>query len=256
MMSRLSTRVVIGLAAMSLAACGSVTGSHGASPVPSPTASRQPSPALTAVTGQATTSSGAGLSGVAVGFKLTTAVASCDGCGYYTAATGQDGTYTAKMPVGSYRVACLAGSALTCQVGTSASGSAPLVPITGSTAVVNLLVTPKLTQPTPQPGHQADQGNVASGFVRTEEGQPVAGVAVEFRNAACPDCLPQPNTTTNTSGAYSITLPDGVYSAECSETNCGPQGGNGGPFPINVPPGRTLNFVFCSNSDYPACLTH
>lgn len=112
---------------------------------------------------------------------------------------------------------------------------------------------PVTTDPATVP---TDSGNTVSGHVLTEAGQPVAGATVEFRSAGCSDCLPQPFTTTDATGAYSITLNDGVYGAACPiPFNCGPQGGDGGPFPVTVPFSGTLNFIVCSDTDYPQCLT-
>jgi len=98
----------------------------------------------------------------------------------------------------------------------------------------------------------------------TAAGQPVSDVTIEFKNAlpCAADVCYQPHTTTDSTGTYTINLDDGVYNALCDVSNnnshdeCGPRGGDGGPFPVQVPPSnQNLDFIVCPLADYPACLS-
>ena len=125
--------------------------------------------------------------------------------------------------------------------------------------------TPVNSQPEapPTPVNSTNNGTLAtiSGQVVTVSGQPVSGVTVEFKALPyCSDICYQPHITTDSSGGYSINLDDGVYNALCivdsiNYDECGPYGGDGGPFPVKVPPGgQELDFIVCSQAEYPACL--
>ena len=125
--------------------------------------------------------------------------------------------------------------------------------------------TPISSQPEapPTPVNSTNNGTLAtiSGQVVTVSGQPVSGVTVEFKALPyCSDICYQPHITTDSSGGYSINLDDGVYNALCivdsiNYDECGPYGGDGGPFPVEVPPGgQELDFIVCSQAEYPACL--
>lgn len=89
----------------------------------------------------------------------------------------------------------------------------------------------------------------------TSSGQPVPNAAITFRMAGCPDCEPQPHTESGPDGSYSITLQPGVYNAECDVIGvCGAAGTSGGGVAVNIPPGRTLNFIVCpSDATFPQC---
>jgi hypothetical protein len=86
-------------------------------------------------------------------------------------------------------------------------------------------------------------------------------VTVEFKTVPeCPGGCQQQFVQSGADGSYSIDLVPGTYNALCIVENpdyqCGPRGGDGGPYPVNVPPdGQQLDFVVCPASDYPACLT-
>jgi hypothetical protein len=254
----------VGVALM-LAGCGAASPNTDKlpSPIPAPQATPRSGAGPIEVTGKAVSNGGIGVPNVVIGFKLTTATAACSTCGFYSAATDSSGVYNADMPPGTYRAVCAAGSGTNCQITTSTSSAASVVlPIVGSGALVNMLVTTGSPSSSPQPPNTAQSsspvdpgGYVVHGSVKTETGQPIPNAYVTFEDADCANCDFQPHTTTDSSGAYAITLPPGLYTSDCSPTNCGPEGGDGGPDPFTVPPGRTLNFIVCTGNDYPQCLT-
>jgi hypothetical protein len=220
-----------------------------------------------AITGRATSPDDSPVGTIALGFKLTTSPAGCATCGFHPAVTGDDGNYSIGLPSGSYLVECDAGAAYACQIATSPPQVVAKVNVDGP-GVLNLLVSaktepntttspvsPATVPPTPTTA-ASDPGDVISGHVYDESGQPVAGATVEFKSG-CGYCDSQPWTKTDSSGGYSMTLSPGIYNALCvTPYNCGPKGGNGGPFPVKVPPGGSLDFIVCSgSSDYPQCLT-
>ena len=152
-----------------------------------------------------------------------------------------------------------------------ASCSQPQIVPAPTTSNGNTVTTPKApptpvsSQPKapPTPVNSTNNGTLAtiSGQVVTVSGQPVSGVTVEFKALPyCSDICYQPHITTDSSGGYSINLDDGVYNALCivdsiNYDECGPYGGDGGPFPVEVPPGgQELDFIVCSQAEYPACL--
>jgi hypothetical protein len=249
--------------ALTVTACGAASADSNklSSPIPAPTVSPHSGSGSIEITGKAVSNSGSGVPNVVIGFKLTTAAAACSTCGFYSAATNESGAYSADLPPGTYRTVCVASGGTSCQITTTTSTAASVVlPIDGPEAPVNMLVTAPPTPPKPpspsQSSNPADAGgDVVQGFVKTETGQPVPNIYVTFEDADCANCEYQPHTMTDSSGAYSISLPSGLYNPLCDPTNCGPEGGDGGPDPFTVPPGRTLNFIVCTNSDYPQCLT-
>ncbi len=210
-----------------------------------------PGAATYTFTGTAIGAGNQAISGVTVGLKLTTATAGCSDCGLYTAVTDNTGTYRMAVPDGVYIGACVAGK-LTCRFTDAPNDATPKITISGGDLRANITISaPDNSTPTQAP----DSGDVVSGHVYNSQGRPVAGATVEFRKAACPDCMPQPFTTTNSAGFYSITLDDGVYNAECPEDNCGVIGGDGGPYPVTVPPSKTVNFLECASPyNLAACL--
>ena len=152
-----------------------------------------------------------------------------------------------------------------------ASCSQPQIVPAPTTSNGNTVTTPKApptpvsSQPKapPTPVNSTNNGTLAtiSGQVVTVSGQPVSGATVEFKALPyCSDICYQPHITTDSSGGYSINLDDGVYNALCivdsiNYDECGPYGGDGGPFPVKVPPGgQELDFIVCSQAEYPACL--
>jgi hypothetical protein len=221
---------------------------------PSPTHPVVPAVASHTLTGRAMDSRNIAISGVTIGLKLTTATAGCTSCGFYSTVTTDDGTYALQVPDGVYLAACGAGT-LTCRFAAAPDQATVKITMSGTDLTADIVISAPSTTPTTAPSQQDNSGTTISGHVYSESGKPLSGVTVEFREEACPNCMPQPFTTTNASGAYSISVNDGVYNAECPTDNCGPKGGNGGPFPVTVPPSVTLDFIVCSSSnDYPACL--
>jgi hypothetical protein len=220
-------------------------------PVPVP--SQHSTAVVHLVTGRALDSRNVAISGVAVGLKSSTSSTTCSSCGFYSGITSTTGIYSISVPDGTYVAACKAGS-LTCRF--AALPDAATVTITVSGADVNANLTISAPSPTPTPTQVDSDGTTVSGHVYTESGRPVAHATVEFRKIACPDCMPQPWTTTDANGAYSINLDAGVYGAECPDPfNCGVKGNTGGPYPVTVPPSTTVDFIVCNSSnDYPACL--
>jgi len=93
-----------------------------------------------------------------------------------------------------------------------------------------------------------------TGHVYDESGNPVAGATIEFKSLC--DTCDQAWTKSGADGSYAISLAAGVYNAECVDDNCGPRGGDGGPYPVDVPPDhQTLDFIVCSEDNYPQCLS-
>jgi len=234
---------------------------RGAGPAPTPTVGPvtptsggpvTPGAATYRMTGRALDDRNNAVSGVTVGLKLTTATSGCSSCGLYTATTGPDGTYTLTVPDGVYVGGCVAGS-LTCRFAAAPSDDTVKVTIAGRDLTANLVIT---AGDSSQPSTGTDDsGTTVSGHVYTQSGRPVSGATVEFRKASCPDCMPQPFTTTDANGAYSLSLDPGVYTAECTADNCGVKGGGGGPTAVTVPPSRTVDFIVCKSPyNLAACL--
>ncbi|TCN28874.1 hypothetical protein EV644_14216 [Kribbella orskensis] len=118
------------------------------------------------------------------------------------------------------------------------------------------------TRPAPQPDDQAASDSTFSGLTIFADGEPAGQVTVEFKIVpSCPGICHQPHVDSDAQGRYSIQLSPGVYNAMCivdveSDYECGPRGGDGGPFPVDVPPyGQHLDFVVCEFADYPSCLS-
>jgi hypothetical protein len=268
------------LAVLTLALC---TACQAGSPVKTATTVPSPAPRISTApprsatiparattftwTGSAVTASGAPVPDAAVGFKLVADIgSSCGDCGLYTAVTNTRGTYAVTVPAGQYEVLC-ARTGATCQVLLNPPQADIRITVSGD-GTVNFLVsasaapsasTPPVP-PSPVTTTPADQnGDVVSGHIYTASGQPYPNADITFREAGCPDCMPQPHVTTGPDGSYSITLQPGVYNAECDIIGgCGEQGAsNGDGVPVNIPPGGTLNFVACppnSGTTYPQCL--
>jgi hypothetical protein len=218
-------------------------------PPVSPTTSPVSPPAGSyAITGVARSVSGSPEASVGVGFQLTTA--SCSTCDVYDTVTDSTGRYALHLPAGTYLAQCVAASGLTCLIASTPPAAAARVHVV-SNGTMNLLVststsptTPAPPAPTTTPVNPAGSGDVVSGHILTSSGQPVPNASITFRMARCPDCEPQPHTETHSDGSYSITLPPGVYNAECDVIGvCKAQGTSGGGVPVNIPPGGTLNFI-------------
>jgi len=140
------------------------------------------------------------------------------------------------------------------------------ITLNGNAVTTSDAPAPASSQPeTPPPpvnsGHN-ESATTISGYAMTTDGQPAPGVTIEFKSLPyCFAVCHQPHIATDSSGGYSINLDDGVYNALCitdgsNYDECGPYGGDGGPFPVQVPPSdQKLDFIVCGQSDYPACLT-
>jgi hypothetical protein len=199
------------------------------------------------VTGSAETSAATPVAGVTVAFKLAADLGSCETCGLHAVVTNAAGTYSLTLPAGVYEALC-AKTGQTCEVMTNPPEA---------TAKVTGLTPPPQTQPQPDP--QPDDGNVVSGRLYYANGQPVADQDITFAAEGCASCDSQPHVTTGADGSYSITLPDGIYQAQCDYIpGCGVQSNSSGQEQtVNVPPGGTVNFVACEPNTglaYPQCL--
>ena len=231
------------IACLSLAACAPT---H-VNPGPDPDPGSQTTSAI--VHGHALEADGSPVAGVKV------AVCNATNCNATAkiATTQSDGSYSIELPFGTYLEVC--GGATTCQIaGTPPKESVKFV-LARSGVVVDLVTASKSNPEPPQP----PTSDTMSGVVYDSDGHRVPGVGVEFRMTACKDCMPQPQTTSDAHGQYTIELKDGYYSAECVVENtdyeCGPRGGDGGPFPVTMPTSGHLNFVLCPYQQYPACLS-
>ncbi len=69
------------------------------------------------ISGAALTAAGSPVSGVAVGFQLTTA--SCSSCDIYKTVTDSSGQYKLHLPAGTYQAQCVAAAGLTCLIASS-----------------------------------------------------------------------------------------------------------------------------------------
>jgi hypothetical protein len=249
----------VGLTLILLTGCGaSARGPSPAGPSGS-VLTHTSAPAAFTISGQAATSAGTAVQGVLIGFRSTTASASCSACGLITATTDSAGRYTLRLPAGTYAAACAAAGE-TCEFATSPPSAKLTVTITRSASLNVLVSGTSNPSPTPapaapsQPASQGGQGDVVSGHIMTSGGQPVPNADITFRQASCGNCLYQPHTETGPDGSYSITLQPGVYNAECDVIGtCVAQGADntGGGVPVNIPPGGTLNFIVCQ-ADAPA----
>lgn len=168
--------------------------------------------------------------------------------GDHPATTGDDAHYRIVLPDGRYQVTSGRDDiALVDPEHTDVQN--PSVTVSGGGGTMDLDVeatgpAPTPDPPTPDPPAPQDSSTTVSGHVYDPSGNPVAGATVEFREAACPDCMPQPWTTTDANGYYSIDLDAGVYNAECpSGSYCEAKGSGGGPYPVTVPPAQTVDFV-------------
>jgi hypothetical protein len=98
---------------------------------------------------------------------------------------------------------------------------------------------PLTSDPGPDDSGISDSGTTVSGYVRMQDGQPVAGESVEFESPLGFNF----HTTTDTDGYYSLTLIAGAYNAEApdisAETNVVGRPDN----TVSVPPSTTVNFV-------------
>jgi hypothetical protein len=240
----IATLVAATVVALSLAGCAS--SQIKPEPVPSP---GPPNPGTTTATvhGHALDADGSPVQGIEIALC---AAANCKAT-EKVAMTASDGSYSIQLPFGTYFAVC--AGATTCQIAGSPPKDSVKFALARSGVVVDLVTAaPKKDPPTPA------TSDTMSGVVYDSAGHPVPGVGVEFRMTACKDCLPQPQTTSDSQGRYAIELNDGYYSAECDVENtdyeCGPRGGNGEPFPVTMPTSGHLNFVVCPYQQYPACL--
>jgi hypothetical protein len=211
------------------------------------------------VTGSAETSSATPVAGVTVAFKLAADLGSCETCGLHAVVTNAAGTYSLTLPAGVYEALC-AKTGQTCQVMTNPPVATAKVTVYRNGSL-NFLVTgltpPPQTQPQPDP--QPGDGNVVSGHIYYANGQPVADQDITFAAEGCASCDSQPHVTTGADGSYSITLPDGIYQAQCDYIpGCGVQSNSTGQEQtVSVPPGGTVNFLACEPNTplaYPQCL--
>jgi hypothetical protein len=114
---------------------------------------------------------------------------------------------------------------------------------TQSTSTISR-ATPKSTKPPPP---AAPSTGSVRGHVAQANGAPAQSAWVEFKVPDCAGCQ-QIWTTTDADGSYSIRLPNGFYLALCGLDDdpgraCSPVGGNGGPYPVEVPPyDHVINF--------------
>jgi hypothetical protein len=255
------------LTLMLLAGCGA--SGHGAAPA-SPGGSapiHHTAPIAFTISGQAATSAGTAVQGVLVGFRPTTAPASCATCDLTTATTDSAGRYTLQLAAGTYAAVC-AATGQSCEFATSPPSAKLTVTISRSGSL-NMLVSGTVPNPraspteppapsrSSAPSSPGGSGDVVSGHIVTSSGQPVPNADITFRQAGCGGCLYQPHTETGADGSYSITLQPGVYNAECDVIGtCGAEGADDiGGVPVNVPPGGTLNFIVCpSDAGIPQCL--
>lgn len=257
---------MVGLTLMLVAGCGA--SGHGPAPADpggSAVAHHTAAAAFT-ISGQAATSAGTAVQGVLIGFRPTTAPASCATCGLATATTDSAGRYTLQLAAGTYAAGC-AATGQTCEFATSPP-SAKLTVTVSRSGSLNMLVstvpdpgasatTPPAPSRSSAPASPGGPGDVVSGHIVTSTGQPVPNADITFRQAGCGGCLYQPHTETGPDGSYSITLQPGVYNAECDVIGtCGAEGAADiGGVPVNVPPGGTLNFIVCPNdAQIPQCL--
>jgi hypothetical protein len=257
--------IVVAVAALALAGCGTsgLAGQGtfagpsrtGAAPTAEPTAGPSTGPATgpVLVLGRGLDGGGRPVAGILVGFRPAAATT-----GLVTARTGTDGTYQLTLAGGEYVVAC-AVTGGTCRPALSR------VELTGARTTIDLVASatappPNPTSdpaPAPAPDDGGGGGSTISGRVLTTDGRPVAGITVEFKIVPTYGTQKQPFTQTDSAGRYAINLDDGVYNALCvtESGTCGPKGGDGGPFPVDVPPaGQHLDFLLCSLADYPRCL--
>lgn len=160
----------------------------------------------------------------------------------YEARTGADARYKLGLPPGRYSVT--AGLDRFVLV-TAAQPDATQVGVNVTDPGGTLDLYLKFIGPSPSPSPTSnDDSTTVSGHVYDTNGQGVPNATVEFREAACPDCAPQPWTTTDASGFYTIDLDAGVYNATC-ETGvlCTVKGEGLGPHPVTLPPSQTIDFV-------------
>lgn len=85
----------------------------------------------------------------------------------------------------------------------------------------------------------SDSGTTVSGYVRLQDGQPVAGESVEFESPLGFNF----HTTTDTDGYYSLTLIAGAYNAEAPDINAETDVVGRPNNTVSVPPSTTVNFV-------------
>jgi subtilisin family serine protease len=131
-----------------------------------------------------------------------------------------DGSFSLPLTDGTYTVECSAFGYIT-QTATNV------------VVVVDQITTRNFTLPL------AAQGTV-SGIVTDCNGGPAVGATVEVLNT------PVPNATTNGSGFYSITLPQGTYDMRASGAGCAPVTVNG----VVVGATATQNFTLLSDPIY------
>jgi hypothetical protein len=250
-------------AGLALALCGGAAACGPAfSPGPDPqTSTTAPAadPSDVTITGSAATSDATPVAGVTVAFKAYADLGSCGTCGLHTALTDADGTYSITLPAGIYEALC-AKAGQTCEVNTNPPAATARVDVDTNGSLDFLVAGSTSPSPAPQPTQpQASGGNVVSGYLYYANGQPVAGQYITFADEGCASCDSQPHVMTGADGSYSITLPDGIYQAQCDYLpGCGVQTNSAGQGQtVNVPPGGTVNFVACEPNTglaYPQCL--
>jgi hypothetical protein len=84
-----------------------------------------------------------------------------------------------------------------------------------------------------------DSGTTVSGYVRLQNGQPIAGEPVEFESPLGYNY----HTTTDGNGYYSMTITEGVYYAEAPDVQYNTDVVDRPNNTVSVPPSTTINFV-------------
>jgi protocatechuate 3,4-dioxygenase beta subunit len=227
-----------------------------ATSAPATSARATSAPGSADVSGSATDENFDGVAGVTISFEPI--AGACTDCAPGSAVTGDDGSYTVTVRPGSYKISCVA-TGRTCAIDTE-SDPVPVsladLPVGPSTITMAIGGGRSDGGDADNSGGNSDPGGgnaTFQGHVYDEAGTPVAGATIEFKSL-CDSC-DQAFTKSAADGSYAITLAAGVYNAECIDDNCGPRGGDGGPYPVDVPPDhQTLDFLVCSEDNYPACL--
>jgi hypothetical protein len=109
----------------------------------------------------------------------------------------------------------------------------------GSGSGAQASAQPVVSDPQTDDSGLSDSGTTVNGYVRLQNGQPIAGEPVEFESPLGYNY----HTTTDGNGYYSMTITEGVYYAEAPDVQYNTDVVDRPNNTVSVPPSTTVNFV-------------